>query len=423
VFVEEALETQVDNMANVLNPPQSHEPRDAVKETAALDEPVKSLSKRLLEDALGRVLVPLHRLDKLSLAKLGLETLIGLDEYCPNLTSLDLSRNKLEFLYGLPTRCLLHLDLRRNFVSTLTSFSGLDMLSTLDLSHNLDLSELSALSRLPRLQTLDLSGCDSVRDLTPLLHLPSLTRLKVVSKNARIKHVVVSSRWEWVTIVGCHVQRVAWEPADRFALIGLTLDDNSLESFALAPSCMFHGLRTLSLAKNRLTRAPDCDRMPQLRHLDLGSNAVSDVTGLRVSSRDIINEVDREPAGMRGPMLLQRLILSGNKLQDLRSVMKVFKRLLRLECVDLRNNPLTERFYPASGRDSATEWIELDDAFRQAMTDGEYARRALYRAVLIRALKPDLVCSLQGLQLLDGVPVTRRERQKSDRVLARLRGK
>jgi Leucine-rich repeat (LRR) protein len=375
-----------------------------------------SISRRLLEDALGRVLVPLHRLDKLSLAKLGLETLIGLDEYCPNVVDLDLSRNNLEFLYGLPTRCLMQLNLRRNAVSTLTSFGGLDMVRELDLSFNKDLTDVEALSRLPRLQTLDLSGCDGIRDLKPLLHISNLTRLKFVGK-ARIKHLVISEKWEWVTVVGCHVSTVVWPPSDRFSLVGLILDDNSLESFALAPSCIYHGLRTLSLAKNRLTRAPDCDRMPQLRHLDLSDNAIADVSGLRVSKRDVVSDV--EPAGWRGPMLLQRLLLAGNKLQDLQSIMKVIKRLLRLECIDFRNNPLTIRFYPVA---TMQDWIEADDAFRKAMTDGEYVRRALYRAVLIRALKPDAVCSLQGLQLLDGVPVTAKERQKSQKVLSKLRG-
>jgi protein NUD1 len=65
-------------------------------------------------------------------------------------------------------------------------------------------------------------------------------------------------------------------------------------------------------------------------------------------------------------------------------------------------------------RGDNNSWAELDAKFRRDLPDGAYAARLAYRGLIM------LACP--KIKMLDGVPVTAKERDKAERLLAGVRG-
>ena len=69
---------------------------------------------------------------------------------------------------------------------------------------------------------------------------------------------------------------------------------------------------------------------------------------------------------------------------------------------------------PERGGDGA-RWAELDAKFRRDLPDSAYAARLAYRGLAMRACP--------RLRVLDGVPVSAKERDKAERLLAGVLGR
>ncbi len=108
----------------------------------------------------------------------------------------------------------------------------------------------------------------------------------------------------------------------------LYISGNVYPSFT--PRTEFLNLQYLELASSGLEALPpDFGYMvPNVRVLNLNFNALSDIRPL---------------LGIRR---LKKLQLAGNRLSRLRRTTAILSRLLHLTKLDLRNNPLTQGFYP-----------------------------------------------------------------------------
>jgi hypothetical protein len=152
---------------------------------------------------------------------------------------------------------------------------------------------------------------------------------------------------------------------------------------------------------------------PNVRSINLNFNSIQDL-------RPLLN-IKR----------LDELLVAGNKLARLRTNLAVLGKLTTLSKVDIRDNPLTLRFYPPTSEkrvmslrqktsyDDATDRFVLPDGDAEA--DQQYLQRLDFETRLRRRVQ-EIMLSTQcrNLRELDGLPFDRSRILKKDDIWDRL---
>lgn len=255
----------------------------------------------------------------LDLREKGLSALHALDEYCGQLESLDVSKNKIRNLGGIPSS-VLHLRMTHNQLSSLTAWNHLMNLQYIDISNN-SLTSLAAFKSLIHLRSLkvdnnQITSLDGIKFHKGLQTLRARGNLiEQVDLDGATLHQLTTLDLKSNAIT--HIANIAHLPA----LSTLNLENNALTTFALeAP---LPALRYLHLNNNALT-ALSLHNAPHLRLLHADRNALSKIHGLararRIDSLSLRDQ--RGDAPLDAPHLLSRayevrkLYLSGNFLAD-----------------------------------------------------------------------------------------------------------
>ncbi|VDC04605.1 unnamed protein product [Peniophora sp. CBMAI 1063] len=328
-----------------------------------------------------------------SLAKLSLQdnALVSVDlGSCSwgKLEMLNLSHNRIEDVRGLATlKALIVLNLDQNNLSELAVGGALARLRVLRVSGN-RLQRLSARA-FPHVRTLyaDNNALPELADARRLARLENLSL-----RNQSGKGLNLAAR-------------------DVRDVKRLYLSGNALPATFLSEPC--YNLVYLELAACRLTSLPSGlpTLVPNLRALNLNYNFLDDAA-LRA---------------LEGLSRLTKLTVIGSRLQGTKALVRVLRGCPDAEVVDLRMNPATLGWYlpllvhdapgalaPERGGDGA-RWAELDAKFRRDLPDSAYAARLAYRGLAMRACP--------RLRVLDGVPVSAKERDKAERLLAGVLGR
>ncbi|CAK7564489.1 MAG: Protein nud1 [Sporothrix epigloea] len=432
-------------------------------------------------------------MEELDVQGKNLETLHKLDEFCPQLVSLDVTGNSLRNLSGVPAS-VRQLRIVSNKLSELTSWTTLANLQYLDISNN-DVKTLSGLKSLVHLRGLKADNCglenlDGLRyhdalqtlrardnrfttvnfdgtrllklvdldlennQITTATNLDQLTSLVTLNlrRNRLINLTAVScgalplvrtlnlsdNQLTTLDVHGLPALRILFADRNRLARIKGFSKTPRLDSISIREqlldaterldiSCLYHAyeVRKLFLSGNLLdTFDPPVDflnlqllemancgltllpttlgrRMPNLRKVNLNFNALTELRCLSSISR------------------LKKLLAAGNRLARSYTAIETLATFVHLAEVDLRNNPMTQGFYPSvqlsmSVSKSSTNAltvplpepftlpmaeVEQDKAYRSRLDLATGMRRRVYSQVLGDACK--------SLKKLDGLPMDR----------------
>ncbi|KIW94135.1 uncharacterized protein Z519_05451 [Cladophialophora bantiana CBS 173.52] len=218
------------------------------------------------------------QLRRMTLAPDKVSSVHGLKDYCPCLEELSMSSNKISQLGGLPSTLRI-LDIQKNLVNDLTSWSHLQNLQYLDVSGN-QLESLEGFSSLVHLRSLNannnrISNIDGILDLDGLLELKlsgnDLTRADFEGCDLRrLKALDLShNKLEEVRNLG-----------SLPALEDLDLSHNALQNFPTSCGDKDIPVQKLRLVHNELELIA-LKHMRALRHLDLDNNKIKDIQGLQ----------------------------------------------------------------------------------------------------------------------------------------------
>ncbi|KAJ3365256.1 hypothetical protein GGF32_009761 [Allomyces javanicus] len=225
--------------------------------------------------ASGGVAGRLHECATLSIAGRGVESVEGLASLTPHLHDLSLADNMLNYLTGVPAT-VMHLDVRGNRLTTLTSFHHLANLHTLNLAGN------------------------SVDDLIGLAGLKHL-RVLVADNNG------ITS---WAAVPALD------------SLQELSLRANKLTEVGGAMAVRLPRLRKLDAAHNEIAAVRAIsESMPALAELDLEANALmgdwpADVTHATLETLVLTDNL-LTTFTSRGLPSLRRIVLRGNEMERL----------------------------------------------------------------------------------------------------------
>lgn len=318
---------------------------------------------------------------------------------------------------------LLTLRARGNSIEKL-SFDGtnLQRLTSLDLEDN-KIRELESLHELSSLTYLNLKGNQLVKfssavslALKHLIISDNKLRKVDIASMPRL-HLLYADRNKLTTVDGLsrvpHLDSLSLreqggsKPFDMsflktaYEVRKLFLSGNHLGFFD--PPRDFLNLQLLDLANCGLQRLPDNlgQLMPNLRVANLSFNGLSDVSGLTSIPR------------------LKRLLLAGNRLSNIKSLLGVLGQFPWLTEVDLRDNSVTQGFYPPirvvlrDGEAQTTEIFQLPDA--EPERDARYCGRLdMETRIQRRVYERKCMRSCKHLQKLDGLPANRKIRHTRD---------
>ncbi|KAK4156394.1 hypothetical protein C8A00DRAFT_30788, partial [Chaetomidium leptoderma] len=275
---------------------------------------------------------------ELELREKGLSALHALDEYCGQLESLDVSKNKIRNLGGIPSS-LLHLRMTHNQLSSLTAWNHLMNLQYIDISNNA-LTSLAAFRNLVHLRTLradnnQITGLDGIKFHKGLQTLRVRGNLiEEVDLDGSTLHQLTD-----LDLKNNHINRVA-NIGHLPSLSTLNLEGNQLTSFAIDSDQPMTTLRYLRLDDNKLTTL-NVDKLPHLRLLHADRNALVQIAGFsrarRIDSLSLREQHGDKPLNL--PHLLARayevrkLYLSGNLLPSFEPAID----LLNLQLLELAN--------------------------------------------------------------------------------------
>ncbi|GKT87708.1 conserved leucine-rich repeat protein (WD repeat domain-containing protein) [Colletotrichum tofieldiae] len=291
------------------------------------------------------------------------------------LAELDLVGNKvMELRNAGQLSSLQTLKLSKNRLERFTAedAQGLDGLRYLDLSDN-DILDLD-ISRLPAVRLLhaDRNRISKITGFTKARHLDSLS-LREQRGDVQLDLSFLSSAYE--------VRK-------------LFLSGNYIGTFE--PKVDFLNLQLLELANCGLRCLPEGvgQLMPNLRSLNLNFNAIADLSPIRFIPR------------------LKKLLVAGNRLSDSTTVTELLTDFPHLTQLDLRDNPITQGFYPPVHVTISAERGHIADPFTLPEADPERdavfarrldettrLRRRLYQVVFVGCCKK--------LKVLDGLLVKR----------------
>ncbi|KAG8160558.1 hypothetical protein KVR01_010094 [Diaporthe batatas] len=318
---------------------------------------------------------------------------------------------------------LLTLRARGNSIEKL-NFDGtnLQRLTSLDLESN-RIREIENLHELSSLTYLNLKGNQLVKfsSAEPLVlkHLIiSDNKLRKVDVTSMPRlHLLYADRNKLTTVAGLsrvpHLDSLSLreqggsKPFDlafletAYEVRKLFLSGNHLGLFD--PPRDFLNLQLLDLANCGLQRLPDNlgQLMPNLRVANLCFNGLSDVSGLSSIPR------------------LKRLLLAGNRLANVKPLLGVLGQFPWLTEVDLRDNVITQGFYPPmrvvlqDGETQTADIFKLPDADPER--DARYCRRLdMETRIQRRVYERKCVQSCKHLQKLDGLPANKKIRHIRD---------
>ncbi|KAK9369369.1 hypothetical protein V1509DRAFT_620582 [Lipomyces kononenkoae] len=331
-----------------------------------------------------------------------LETLVRLDEWCPQLLHLNVTKNNLGYLTGVPESTRVLRAAHNNF-SELTAFGFLSNLQYLDLSHN-QLETLDGMSRLVHLREIivdnnELVNIDGIMQLDGLLRL-SVRGNKLESVNletsnlARIEDLDLSSN-KLRTISG--IERLK-------NLILLNLDDNLLSR--VYPDGYLSRLRTLKICRNKLDKF-DAGAFPNLRILYLDDNKlerVSSLKKLRLLENLSVRDQRSATNELWCPDLtdVRKLYLSGSRPQGL-SFQQHFLNLHSLELASVQLKELPDKFssFARNLRDLNLSFNELSDISN--LKDIPKLRRLYLIGNKIKGMEhlASVIATFPALQVLD----------------------
>ncbi|KAL1895278.1 Protein nud1 [Sporothrix stenoceras] len=269
----------------------------------------------------------------------GLENLDGL-KYHDALQTLRARGNQLKAIDFDGTRLhkLVELDLENNQIASASGLDQLVSLATLNLRRN-ELVEFTPAiygsTGLPHVRTLNVS--DNQLAALDVRGLPSL-RVLFADRN-RLARVRGFSKTPRLDSVSLREQQLNSSEDDKetldisslyhaYEIRKLYLSGNRLESFD--PPVDFLNLQLLELANCGLTSLPlHLGRaIPNLRKVNLNFNALADLSPLSGISR------------------LKKVLAVGNRLAKAYAVIQTLATFVHLTEVDLRDNPVTQGFYP-----------------------------------------------------------------------------
>lgn len=427
-------------------------------------------------------------LKELELREKDLGSLHMLERFCGSLVKLNVSRNTIRALDGIPSSTR-ELTITHNMLSELTAWDRLANLQYVNVSNN-DIKSLSAFNSLVHLRGLVADNCglanlDGVRFHDSLLtlrargnsieklnfdgtNLQRLTSLDLEGNKIReIESLHELSSLTYLNLKGN--QMVKFSSAEPLALKHLIISDNKLRKVDVASMPRLH---LLYADRNKLTTVEGLSRVPHLDSLSLreqGGSKPFDMSFLQTAyevrklflsgnhlgffdpPRDFLNLqlLDLANCGLHrlpdnlGQMMpnlrvanlsfnglsdisgliniprLKRLLLAGNRLSDIKSLLGVLSQFPWLTEVDLRDNSVTQGFYPPmrvvirDGEAETTDIFKLPDADPER--DARYCGRLdMETRIQRRVYERKCMRSCKHLQKLDGLPANRKVRHVRD---------
>ena len=253
---------------------------------------------------------------ELALPQSRLESLHCLDDFCGQLESLDVSKNEIRNVSGIPSS-VRHLKISHNQLSSLTAWNHLINLQFVDLSHN-SLTSLSAFKSLVHLRELRVD----YNQLTSLDGLKFHDGLQALYAKGNLIEAVDFDgagldRLCELDLRGNKIKSI--ENLDQLPMLtNLNLDNNGLSSLPLNADA---SVKYLKINNNMLTTL-DLSHLPGLRLLHADRNHLSEIIGLsharHLDTLSLREQCGEEPLGIEALLSrayeVRKLFLSGNLL-------------------------------------------------------------------------------------------------------------
>lgn len=379
-----------------------------------------------------------------------------------NLQYIDVSNNELESLSAF--KSLVHLRSLRadnNKISSLDGVAQLSGLLSLRLRGNAVRSLDFGGTKLQRLTDLDLKGnqvCD-VRNLQELRSLANLNLEENSLSDFLMDEVESISTLKYLRLSGNNLKaidvslfpnlRLLYLDRNRFGKVSGLLKTKYLDSLSMReqqadavidPSFISEAfeIRKLFLSGNYIGSFKPKTEFLNLQYLELAScglEALPADFGQIFANVRVLNlnfNALRDVKPLVGIQRLKKLHLAGNRLVRLRSTACVMAQFQSITTADLRNNPLTQGFYPPLGRSQMVErGSEGGNAAIELFTVGKADRERDDRYVacldmdtkmLRRTFEVMVLSSCLRMRILDGLDVDRSLLERRDNVFDALVG-
>jgi Leucine-rich repeat (LRR) protein len=254
--------------------------------------------------------------DSLALDNLGLKTIPKELALFENLSSLNLGKNQISSLHGMPhLQKLQTLDLKHNQISFLKGMPYLQNLQILILENN----HISSLEGMPNLQNLQNLYLDN-NQISSLKGMPNLQNLYILNLNnnqiSSLDEIPSLQKLEWLYLKNNHISSLDKMPHLQ-NLEDLYLDNNQITSLDGMPHLQY--LRILHLDNNQISSLKGMPNLRNLENLYLDNNQISSLKG------------------MPNLQNLQILILENNYISSLAEI----PSLQNLKWLYLRNNQIS----------------------------------------------------------------------------------
>ena len=242
-----------------------------------------------------------------------------LDEFCEHLEDLDVSRNKISQLDGVP-RTVRHLRISHNCLTDLAAWGHLSNLQYIDVSNN-EIESLSAFKYLFHLRGLRADN-NQIKSLAGISQLDGLLSLRLRG-NLVASLDFSGTKLQRLTDLDLRNNEISMvENLEELqSLSTLDLEDNELAQFSFSDPTHLWSLKYLRLSGNNL-ESIDVSRFPNLRLLYLDRNRLGKVAGLlktkhldSLSLREQQTGARIDMSFLREAFEVRKLFLSGNLLE------------------------------------------------------------------------------------------------------------
>jgi Leucine-rich repeat (LRR) protein len=295
---------------------------------------------------------------------------------------------------GTKLQRLADLDLKGNKIRRISNLDQLVSLSTLNLEDN----ELESFATQPQDALSSLKYLTLSNNKLTGLDLQNMPHLRLLHADRNcISQLSSFSRARRLDSLSLREQRID-KPLDlsflskAYEVRKLYLSGNLLEKFD--PRVDFLNLQLLELANCGLQSLPENlgQLMPNLRVVNLNFNAISDLSPLRFIPR------------------LKRILAVGNRLADAAATVSLVSEFPYVTCADLRNNPVTQGFYPPLQALVRKDEVDIVEPFTLPSADSErdatYSSRLDLETRMRRRLYELMFARSCGrMKSLDGLPL------------------